>query len=138
MCICIHCKHVTNCIAYHFVEKQHRQPHMNNDPTWEPRDGSPTIEVNIRKGRGIDEELAKMTVEHEEETRKAEEAFMRENNGELPEDAILHGETKYDVSGAVAYEFDVVACEDFVEERDIWVKNIPEEIRLANPDFVPT
>jgi hypothetical protein len=138
MCICIHCKHVTNCLAYHFVEEQHRQPHMNNDPTWEPRDGSPTIDVTIRKGRGIGGQLAKMEEEHEEETRKAEEAFLQENNGELTEDITLHGETKYDVSGAVEYEFDVVACEDFVEERDKWVKNMPEEIRLANPDFVPT
>lgn len=138
MCICIHCKHVTNCQAYHFVEGQHSQPHINKDPTWEPRDGSPTINVNMRQNSNVKLQLAKMEEEHEEETRKAEEAYMQENNGQIPQDGMLTGETKYDVSGAIEYEFDVVGCEDFVEEKDAWVKNMPEEIRLANPDFVPT
>ncbi|EED93068.1 predicted protein [Thalassiosira pseudonana CCMP1335] len=96
MCICIHCARVTNCQAYHFVEEQHSQPHINKDPTWEPRNGSPTIQVHIRP------------------------------------------ETSYDLSGTTSYEYDVVECEDFVEEKDAWVKNMPEEIRIANPQFVPS
>ena len=35
-------------------------------------------------------------------------------------------------------EYDVVACQDFLEDHGRWVRNMPEEIRLANPDFVPT
>ena len=38
-CICVDCAHVTNCAAYHFVETKHEQPHMNENPTFEPVDG---------------------------------------------------------------------------------------------------
>jgi hypothetical protein len=139
MCICIHCKHVTNCAAYHFVEKQHSQPHMNKDPTWQPREGNPTIQLNIRESEDSKNEWKKFWEEHDDEQRKAEEAYARENNGEqAPEGTALFGETKYDLTGGTTYEFDVVACEDFLEEKDAWVKNMPEEVRIANPDFVPT
>ena len=39
MCICIDCARVTNCAAYHFVETKHEQPHINENPTFEPIDG---------------------------------------------------------------------------------------------------
>ena len=48
MCICINCKWVTSCKAYHFVETKHEQPHMSAEPAFMPRDGSPTITVTIR------------------------------------------------------------------------------------------
>ena len=48
MCICINCKLVDTCKAYHFVEQKHQQPHLTNAPTFEPRDGNPTIEAIIR------------------------------------------------------------------------------------------
>ena len=51
MCICINCKRVTDCAAYHFVETKHEQPHMTETPTFEPRDGSPTIHVHVRTVR---------------------------------------------------------------------------------------
>ena len=35
-------------------------------------------------------------------------------------------------------EYDVVACEDFRKDVGRWVRMMPEEIRRANPDFVPT
>lgn len=38
-CICIDCARVTNCAAYHFVETKHEQPHMNENPTFEPVNG---------------------------------------------------------------------------------------------------
>jgi hypothetical protein len=38
----------------------------------------------------------------------------------------------------VTVEYDVVSCADFVEDRGRWARHMPEEIRLANPDFVPT
>lgn len=77
--------------------------------------------------------------EHEDQTRQAEEAFggIGGNVGDGDEEP-LFGEKQYDLSGATSYEYDVVECEDFDEERDAWVKNMPEEIRIANPDFVPT
>ena len=135
MCICIHCARVTNCSAYHFVEEQHSQPHINKNPTWEPRNGSPTIEVHIRpdEDAAAQNELGKMWAEHEDQTRIAEEASGGDA-GDFP----LVGEKSYDISGTTNYEYDVVECEDFVEEKDAWVRNMPEEIRIANPDFVPT
>ena len=140
-CICIHCKHVTNCSAYHFVEQQHGQPHINKTPNWEPRDGSPTINVHIRpdEDKTTENELGKMWQEHEEETRRAEESYAESNDGkQVDEDEALFGSTQYDLSGTTSYEYDVIECDDFVEQKDMWVKNMPEEIRLANPDFVPT
>jgi len=80
----------------------------------------------------------KFYAEHEEETRKAEEKYALENHGAKAPEGALMGETVYDMAGAATYEYDVVECDDFVEERDSWVKNMPEEIRRANPDFVPT
>ena len=135
MCICIHCARVTNCSAYHFVEEQHSQPHINKNPTWEPRNGSPTIQVHIRPDgdRTVENELGRMWDEHEDQTRRAEEA-----SGGAGGDEPLFGETQYDLSGTTSYEYDVVECEDFEESRDAWVRNMPEEIRIANPDFVPT
>eukprot|EP00536_Pseudo-nitzschia_multiseries_P013951 jgi/Psemu1/291161/fgenesh1_pg.634_\ len=48
MCICVDCQWVASCKAYHFVETKHKQPHMSEAPTFLPREGSPTIQVNIR------------------------------------------------------------------------------------------
>ena len=137
MCICINCARVTNCSAYHFVEEQHSQPHINTHPTWEPRDGSPTIQVHIRPDTNKQNEIAldKMREEHEDQTRQAEEAAKDTNDGG---DFPLMGEKQYDLSGTTSYEYDVIECEDFAEEKDMWVNNMPEEIRIANPDFVPT
>lgn len=74
--------------------------------------------------------------EHEDQTRQAEESFGDSTGG--AEDAPLFGEKQYDLSGMTTYEYDVVECDDFLEDRDTWVRNMPEEIRIANPDFVPT
>ena len=133
-CICINCARVTNCQAYHFVEQQHSQPHINKDPTWEPRDGSPTIQVHVRPDDGAQNALRQMWSEHEEQTRQAEELAGSAGSSEDP----LFGEAQYDLSGATSYEYDVVECADYVEETGAWVRNMPDEIKLANPDFVPT
>jgi len=134
MCICINCERVTNCAAYHFVEEQHSQPYINKVPTWEPRNGSPTIQVHIRPDEDTkaQNELGKMWDEHEDQTRQAEEA------SDGGENEALFGEQQYDLSGTTSYEYDVIECEDFVEDKGSWVRNMPEQIRIANPDFVPT
>jgi len=123
------------------VEEQHKQPPINKKPTWEPRNGSPTIQVHIRPeaNQNAENELEKMWDEHEDQTRQAEEAEevggdAHGGGGDVP----LFGEKQYDLSGATSYEYDVVECEDFVQDKDAWVRNMPEEIRIANPDFVPT
>jgi hypothetical protein len=128
-CICIDCQWVTDCAAYHFVESKHEQPHMTDSPTFEPRNGSPTIHVNIRTIRNSADRQAqveRMWKEHSQETEKAMAK------------GVNHGEIKYDLSPQVTYEYDVVACEDFTLDKGCWVRNMPEEIRAANPDFVPS
>lgn len=143
MCICINCARVTDCAAYHFVETKHEQPHMNDSPDFEPRDGSPTINATFRTvvSARAESEFERMMKEHKaEEARAVERA--REGGAEVddPDDSPvdLFGEEKYDLSPVTTIEYDVVACEDFVEDKGCWVRNMPEEIRLANPDFVPT
>lgn len=136
-CICVDCKFVTNCQAYHFVETKHEQPHMNENPNFTPVDGSPTIHVNVRTMRSPADrqaEAARMWREHKQQEVQAEAAAAAsdEQSGEL------HGQTVYDLSPVTTIEYDVVACESFVEDKGAWVRNMPEEIRQANPHFVPT
>jgi len=58
MCICINCALVDRCAAYKFVEEKHGQPHVSQNPDFEPRNGSPTIQVYIRKEGDGPEHLA--------------------------------------------------------------------------------
>lgn len=106
---------------------------MTENPTFTPRDGSPTIHVNVRSDRD-EEVVARMWKEHATETKRAEDAAAAETS----EKDDLHGDTVYDLSPVTTVEYDVVACADFVEDKGCWVRNMPEEIRKANPDFVPT
>jgi Hypothetical chloroplast protein Ycf34 len=46
MCICINCEYVDRCLTYNAVEHQHQQPHLSENPDFEPSE--PTINVNIR------------------------------------------------------------------------------------------
>lgn len=46
MCICINCEYVDRCFTYHAVEHQHQQPHLTDNPDFDPIE--PTINVNIR------------------------------------------------------------------------------------------
>lgn len=55
---------------------------------------------------------------------------------ETKEPLIVDDDT-YEMSDT-SVEYDVVKCEDFVSDPGRWVRYMPEEIRLANPDFVPT
>jgi len=136
MCICIDCARVRSCQGYHFVEERHGQPHMDPSPTFDPRDGSPTINVTYRTSTTADaeSEYERMVREHSAEERRAAGRL----DGAAPSPPELHGEETYDLSPVTSMEYDVVACEDYVEERGAWVRNMPEEIRKANPDFVPT
>mmetsp|Transcript_6166 Transcript_6166/g.14354 ORF Transcript_6166/g.14354 Transcript_6166/m.14354 type:complete len:153 (+) Transcript_6166:37-495(+) len=103
MCICVNCKWVDTCKAYHFVEEKHQQPHLSLSPDFMPRDGSPTMQAVIRKeGTDTPEHLA---------------------------------------SRGITVEYDVVECEDFVEEKGRWVKMMPKGTLMDagfDPDFVPT
>jgi hypothetical protein len=46
MCICVNCNYVDRCNTYHAVEAQHQQPHLTDQPDFEPKE--PSINVNIR------------------------------------------------------------------------------------------
>ena len=92
---------------------------------------SPTIHVNVRTVRTQEDRQAeadRMWREHQAE----------ENAATTTDDNELHGQTVYDLSPVTTYEYDVVACASFVEEKGAWVKNMPEEIKKANPNFVPS
>ena len=108
---------------------------MTETPTFYPRNGSPTINVHVRTLESEEDqkkEMERMWNEHAEETAKAEARA-----AETGEDGPLYGLQKYSM-GTTVYEYDVVECEDFVEDQGCWVRNMPEEIKKKNPDFVPT
>jgi hypothetical protein len=46
MCICVNCHYVDRCVTYHAVEHQHQQPHLTDNPDFDPE--NPSINVNIR------------------------------------------------------------------------------------------
>jgi len=75
-----------NCQAYHFVETKHEQPHMNEKPTFKPRDGNPKIDVHIRNSRSSD------------------------SRDFDPTNSVI------DMDGIVSTEYDVVACDDYQED----------------------
>ncbi|KAL7557133.1 hypothetical protein ACA910_002416 [Epithemia clementina (nom. ined.)] len=141
MCICIDCARVTNCAAYHFVETKHNQPHMTEHPTFTPREGSPTIHANIRTVEQKDV-IDRLFREHKDEEEGAIRASSSQRDADEDFDASplapLHGKTVYDLSSTTTIEYDVVACKDFVEDKGCWVRNMPEAIKAANPNFVPT
>jgi hypothetical protein len=110
------------------------QPHLNENPEFEPRDGSPIIHVNIRNSRDQNE-MNKIWAEHVEQTRLAEE---KQAQNPIETSSKLVGEKKYDLTVKTTYEYDVVECKDFVEDEGCWVRNMPEEIKRLNPNFVPT
>ncbi len=45
MCICIDCKWIDRCKAYHAVEKQHGAEHLNLSPDYEPKE--PIIHISV-------------------------------------------------------------------------------------------
>ncbi len=45
MCICVDCRWVDRCKAYHTVEKQHGVKHLNLNPDFEPQD--PVIHISL-------------------------------------------------------------------------------------------
>ena len=51
MCICVNCEYVDRCITYHAVEAQHQQPHLTENPNFEPNE--PSINVNIRPNNDV-------------------------------------------------------------------------------------
>ena len=87
---------------------------------------SPTIHVNVR------------TIRTTEDRQAEAERMWKEYKAEEQAAAKGHGQTVYDFSPVTTTEYDVVACASFVEDKGAWVRNMPEEIRKANPDFVPT
>ena len=46
MCICVDCHWVDRCKAYHRVETQHGEPHLAQEPDFEP--DQPRIHVSLR------------------------------------------------------------------------------------------
>ena len=114
-CICINCRHVPTCTSYSYIEEKHGQPHIytpgDGRGRFTPRDGSPTVEVNIRKVTGDDITSSLFASQTTNQT---------------------------STMSSHTIEYDVVGCEDWVWDEGAWVRNMPEEIKGLYPDFVPT
>jgi len=127
---------------------------MSETPTFLPREGSPTINVNIRteprkpkppkEGGGFDKSddtVARMWKDQmrEDDRTNGDE---RGGDGEPTRDASYYEETgtveAIYTNTTTTIEYDVVKCADFILDKGIWVRNMPEEIKRVNPDFVPT
>ncbi|AGY56669.1 Ycf34 family protein [Gloeobacter kilaueensis] len=53
MCICVNCAYVDRCQTYHTVETVHQQPHLSEEPDFEPV--HPLINVNLYDhGQGME------------------------------------------------------------------------------------
>mmetsp|Transcript_37411 Transcript_37411/g.73128 ORF Transcript_37411/g.73128 Transcript_37411/m.73128 type:complete len:167 (-) Transcript_37411:252-752(-) len=78
MCICINCALVDRCAAYRFVEEKHGQPFVSPNPYFEPRNGSPTIQVYIRKEGVGPEHLAERGITTEYDVTDCED-FVKED-----------------------------------------------------------
>jgi hypothetical protein len=152
-CICVDCKWVTSCKAYHFVEKKHEQPHMSEEPTFLPREGSPTINVNIRTEQrkpkaGVDktdDAVARMwkdQIQEENDDEQGDGNIGSNSESEPKRDARYYEEMgtieAVNTNTTTTIEYDVVKCADFVLDKGCWIRNMPEEIKRVNPDFVPT
>jgi hypothetical protein len=75
--------------------------------------------------------MQRMWSEHQQETARALAASA---NDKEP----LVGEKKYDLSPSTTTEYDVVKCADYVHDKDCWIRNMPQAIKDANPQFVPS
>jgi hypothetical protein len=142
---------VTRCGAYHFVETKHEQPHIAKIPDFEPRNGSPTIHVNVRTTpRSI---VASAEKEEDDDDDDDDYSSSSDTQTAAPELAIppttpileeendglqQQGATAYGLPSVTTYEYDVVKCADFIQDTGSWVRNMPQEIKDANPDFVPS
>jgi len=103
---------------------------MTDSPTFEPRDGSPTIHVNIRTIRSDND--------RNDEIKRMWSVQQKVEEEGVDVGALLGDNQVYDATPVTTYEYDVVKCADFVQDRGCWIRNMPEEIKLANPDFVPS
>ena len=56
MCICVDCRWVDRCKAYHAVERQHGVAHLNESPDFEPKDPWIHISVTNLAGEGTEVE----------------------------------------------------------------------------------
>lgn len=146
MCICVDCQWVTSCKAYHFVETKHEQPHMSEKPTFLPREGSPTINVNIRtepKEKPGEGAMARMWKDQQVPAGKEGNdedypANLDENVTDDPTNFPPGYIEPVSTNTITTIEYDVVKCADFLLDKGCWVRNMPDEIRKVNPDFVPT
>jgi hypothetical protein len=53
MCICVDCRWVDRCQAYHAVERQHGAEHLTPHPDFQPRDPRIHVQVLDLTGGGV-------------------------------------------------------------------------------------
>ena len=129
---------------------------MSEEPTFLPREGSPTINVNIRteqrrprpKAGVVDKSAGTGGVGgggmwKDQIRENGNDDDGDDDDGDEPvRDASYYEETgtveAVSTNTTTTIEYDIVKCADFVLDKGCWVRNMPEEIKRVNPDFVPT
>jgi len=118
---------------------------MSEEPTFLPREGSPTINVNIRTEQRKPKPVAGVVDKSAGGMWKdqiREDGYDDGDDGGPGRDASYYEETgiveAVSTNTTTTIEYDVVKCADFVLDKGCWVRNMPEEIKRVNPDFVPT
>ncbi|MFN4864841.1 MAG: Ycf34 family protein, partial [Cyanobium sp.] len=53
MCICVNCRWVDRCQAYHAVERQHGVAHLSSSPDFQPRQPRIHVQVLDLPGGGV-------------------------------------------------------------------------------------
>ena len=116
-CICINCKFVDQCKTYRWVEDMHEQPHVAQNPEFEPND--PQIQVFIRD----EDTLAASPV-------PAEVSTAAEGSSQGVDEA--SGRREWRSTHELTIEYDVFACDAFTEDKGRWLRLMPDA------DFIPT
>lgn len=142
-CICINCSWVERCSSYHFVESKHEQPHLTSNPDFTPRQGSPSIRVQVRRE---DEPGFRRNWSDGVEPAPFSALLVAMASSiatlNAPTSSVESQEPEEEMADIriplYSTEYDVVKCADYLEDKGRWIRLMPEKIRKVNPNFVPT
>ena len=114
---------------------------MSEEPTFLPREGSPTINVNIRTEQrqpkaGDSENKPRMWKDQIQDDDDDDEVDEPKRDAKYYEETGTIETVKTNTTTTI--EYDIVKCADFLLDKGCWVRNMPDEIKRVNPDFVPT
>ena len=134
-CICINCKWVDRCATYHWVEKQHEQPHVTAAPDFHPDDpqgafivASPHAQTSTTAFRGSRPLRCRRACAVQVFIRSEGEAAAAMSNAPDEGAEVARGM----ITAVLTTEYDVFECASFSEDVGKWVRLMPDA------GFVPT